>query len=80
MDFTVVVVLIICIIIISIISAFGYYTDYISFNNGKCIRCGYPLELFDKDSQGGRGYKCKKCGFQVWASWPVDRNFRSGKK
>ena len=29
------------------------------WNNGICPICGKPWILFDKDSQGGRMYKCE---------------------
>jgi DNA-directed RNA polymerase subunit RPC12/RpoP len=36
------------------------------FNNGICPRCGFPLIYFDTDSQGSRGYSCKRCNHTVW--------------
>ncbi len=46
------------------------------WNNGKCSACGSPLENFDTDSQGGRGYSCSdrdcKSG-SVWISYNVDK-------
>lgn len=49
----------------------GYSIDKRQWNKGKCRVCGMPLEHFDNDSQGGRGYKCK-CGNYIWVSYPVD--------
>ena len=46
-----------------------------SFNNCRCIRCGYPLRHFDNDSHGCRGYICDKCGYSTWVSWnSVDKD------
>ena len=45
------------------------------YNKGYCKRCGYPLKLFDRDSQCGRGYICKKCDYVTWISYTcVDKN------
>lgn len=43
-----------------------------SYNDGICRCCGKKLKCFDMDSQGGRGYSCKKCDHTVWVSYPVD--------
>lgn len=49
-----------------------------SFNKCKCIKCETELECFDMDSQGGRGYKCPRCGHTVWVSYHiVDKKFRT---
>lgn len=51
-----------------------------SFNNCRCIRCGYPLRHFDNDSHGGRGYICDKCGYVTWVSYNgVDKNYGDDK-
>ncbi len=42
-----------------------------AWNNGFCAKYGEPWKLFDTDSQGGRGYKCRDV--YIWISWPVDR-------
>ena len=58
----------------------GILLEKKSFNNCKCIRCGYPLQHFDNDSQGGRGYICNKCGYTTWVSWnSVDKDYRRDK-
>lgn len=41
------------------------------WNNGICAEYGEPWALFDHDSQGGRGYKCRDR--VLWVSWPVDK-------
>ena len=47
------------------------------FNNGECPCCGTKLRHFDNDSQGGRGYICDKCRYDVWVSYGiVDKSFR----
>lgn len=44
------------------------------YNKGVCRICHKPLEFFDFDSQGGRGYKCPLCGDKIWVSYDrVDR-------
>ena len=40
-----------------------------TWNRGQC-KCGSPLEYFDTDSQGGRGYVCRSCNRTVWISYP----------
>lgn len=47
--------------------------DKKQYNNGICPDCGKELVHIDTDSQGGRGYLCKNCGYITWISWPVDR-------
>jgi tRNA(Ile2) C34 agmatinyltransferase TiaS len=51
-----------------------YIFEYITFNNGKCS-CGGLFEYFDTDSQGGRGYSCKKCHKTLWISYFVDKKY-----
>lgn len=46
------------------------------YNNGICTKCGNKLRLFDKDSQGGRGYQCEKCGRIIWVSYNVDKSMK----
>lgn len=45
------------------------------FNGGTCRRCGKRLRRFDTDSQGGRGYTCDGCGYTVWVSYKVDKQY-----
>jgi len=49
-----------------------YIVDRMNWNKGKCL-CGEPWYNFDTDSQGGRGYSCRKCGKTIWISYPVDK-------
>lgn len=55
-----------------LIFALGFFLEYRDYNHGKCRYCGSPLESFDCDSQGGRGYKCTNddCRNTVWVSYP----------
>lgn len=47
------------------------------FNGGKCEYCHRRLELFDHDSQGGRGYVCEHCNNYLWISYNcVDKKHR----
>lgn len=39
------------------------------YNKGICLTCSQPLEFFDFDSRGGRGYKCPLCGDKIWVSY-----------
>lgn len=50
------------------------YQEKKDWNNGKC-NCGSNWEYFDTDSQGGRGYLCRKCGKFIWISYSVDKNY-----
>lgn len=64
-------------IMVSMIAGFicGIYLEIKDYNKGVCPRCGNKLELFDRDSQGGRGYVCRHCYFHTWVSWWfVDKN------
>lgn len=55
---------------------FAIHSEKKSFNNGICPYCNIKLRCFDMDSQGGRGYTCKKCDYTTWASYPsVDKDF-----
>jgi len=47
----------------------GYICERRLWNKGKCI-CGSKWESFDVDSQGCRGYKCRKCDRTIWISHP----------
>lgn len=39
-----------------------------AFNDGECS-CGGGLKMFDRDSQGGTGWRCSRCGIFLWTSW-----------
>jgi len=45
------------------------------WNNGKCPNCSTKWNLFDYDSQGGRGYNCPSCNNYMWASYKVDNQY-----
>lgn len=63
--------------VMGIVTFFAIKYEKKIFNNGKCRVCGNSLELFDYDSQGGRGYKCPRCYRHVWISYNcVDRNYK----
>lgn len=70
-----VIIFIIVIIAFFIISAVLYERyERKLFNNGICPHCGFPLICFDIDSQGSRGYSCKRCSHTVWIYFKrVDR-------
>lgn len=40
-----------------------------AWNNGICRRCGGKLYHADTDSQGGKMWRCEKCGGVLWTSW-----------
>lgn len=42
--------------------------EWKEFNRGYCS-CGGEWRLFDRDSQGGRGYKCSTCDQTIWISY-----------
>ena len=69
---------VISIVVISFITIgiIVYLTEKRNFNNGKCVCCGEKFELFDVDSQGGRGYKCTKCNRYLWISYRVDKKYK----
>jgi hypothetical protein len=48
----------------------GYLSDKRKYNNGIC-KCGSKLNIFDKDSQGGIGWKCSNCNCYIWTSWLI---------
>lgn len=57
---------------------YGIHCEKQNFNNGFCPKCGKPLEHFDTDSQGGRGYWCSDCRYFVWVSYDiVDKKYKS---
>ncbi len=52
------------------------------FNNGICPKCGTNLKLSVNmiDSQGGRGWTCPKCYYNVWVSYNVDYEYLNKQK
>lgn len=50
---------------------YGIVSEYRDWNKGICKQTGEPWELFDRSSQGCRGYKSGE--YRIWVSWPVDR-------
>lgn len=68
---------IILIPITTILTCIGICIEKREFNNGVCKECGEPLRWFDVDSQGSRGYKCRKCDYITWVGYNiVDRKYR----
>ena len=65
-------IVLILLFIVVVINSFTYIIEFISWNKGKCF-CGSDWIHFANDSQGGRGYKCLKCGKYSWFTYPVDR-------
>ena len=71
------------VIIVCIAALIMLFTGYIAssieakdFNDGKCPNCNKKLKHFDTDSQGGRGYCCRECGYYTWVSYKtVDKKF-----
>ena len=53
----------------------GVYFDYKDWNNGVSPYDGTNWKMFDKDSQGGRGYK-DESGNYIWVSYRVDSNYK----
>jgi len=52
----------------------AWKNDIKNWNGGKCS-CGGSWESFDTDSQGGRGYACRKCNERyIWISYPRVEN------
>jgi hypothetical protein len=51
-----------------------YREEKREYNDGICPKCGTPLENFDVDSQGGRGYVCTKCHYVCWVSYNIDKH------
>ena len=62
---------VVCIMIVLVMRA--RHNEKKEYNNGICPKCGGKFELFDYDSQGGRGYCCDKCGHKTWVSYNVDK-------
>lgn len=57
----------------------AWHSEKKDWNHGFCSECNEPWESFDRDSQGGRGYKCG-CGKHIWISYPgVDKKRNPGK-
>ena len=47
----------------------GIFSEKRDYNRGFCKKCGGRLNLFDIDSQGGRGYRCHNCNYHTWVSY-----------
>ena len=78
MDIPVEVVLVVCAVVIGgILLAGGVFIgrrcDAKAWNNGVSPCCNKPWKFFDKDSQGGRGYKCKCKKSFIFVSYAVDK-------
>ncbi len=58
-------------------TAWGYLSERLAWNEGRCDRCGAQWVNFDMDSQGGRGYCCRnheRTHYGPWISYPgIDR-------
>ena len=67
---SVVVLLIAAVIMIITVARWSEARKY---NHGICPKCRNRLQLMDEDSQGGRGYICRKCGYVTWCSYSVDK-------
>lgn len=50
------------------VGVYGYTSERRVWNGGVCKQNGLPWQMFDRDSQGGRGYKAG--GIYCWISWP----------
>ena len=61
--------IIIAVLILTILAITGINFEKKNFNNGTCPICNKKLTLFDTDSHGERGYKCKNCGYETWVSY-----------
>jgi hypothetical protein len=60
-----------------VLGIIGVSSEKERFNNGRCPECNNDFEFIGYDSQGGRGYCCRKCEHFTWVSYPsVDRAFR----
>ena len=44
-----------------------------AYNNGICPVCGGKYICDSGDSQGGRRYRCDKCGNFIWITYNVDK-------
>lgn len=62
----------ILIALIVIGAVYGYISEKLEWNNGKCKRCGQAWECYDMDSQGGRLYK-DSSGHLCSITWNVDK-------
>jgi hypothetical protein len=70
--------LLIMLSLIIIITILFYIHQKFLWNGGICKDTGKPWELFDTDSQGGRGYKSEN--HWIWISYPfVDTHKQKGK-
>lgn len=47
---------------------FAQLCEAVAWNNGVCKMTGRKWQIFDRDSQGGRGYKSGP--HTVWISYP----------
>ena len=56
-----------------ILFLWAYRKEKQDWNDGECPYCKTPWILFDKDSQGGRGYACHQ-RHVIWISYPVDKH------
>lgn len=55
----------ILIIFFFLIIVVGHSIEKNRWNKGKC-KCGNTWELYDEDTNGGRGYYCRQCKRYVW--------------
>jgi TM2 domain-containing membrane protein YozV len=55
-------------VILLLLPVVGYITELSQWNKGICEKTGGYWELFDIDSQGGRGYKSEE--HTIWISYP----------
>lgn len=77
MNITDCIVIVVWLILAVGIPLIGISLEKKAFNNGFCPECGSRLEYFDTDSQGGRGYCCRKCNYHTWVSYDtVDKKYR----
>ena len=44
------------------------YREKSDYNEGKC-QCGGKWTSFDRESKGGTGWVCDKCGETLWTTW-----------
>lgn len=67
---TITLILVPCIVVMIIIC--GLIEEHMErkrFNKGICPKCNAKLVCFDTDSQGGRGYICRKCNYTTWVNY-----------
>lgn len=56
------------------------YSEYRSYNKGKCADCGNDLRYCYKDLYGDRTYICDKCKNIVTLTWKfIDKKARKSK-